>query len=80
MALFSNLKKCDDLKQYNLMYGVTDFSELEQFNMYESGYQFLKVIQIPKFIEELAKHNPFTFIKSSCISTIDASLLCLIKS
>ena len=57
MALFSNLKKCDDLRQYNLMYGVTDFSELEQFNMYESGYQFLKVIQIPKFIEELAKHN-----------------------
>ena len=30
MALFSNLKKCDDLRQYNLMYGVTDFSELEQ--------------------------------------------------
>ena len=55
MSLLKKKKKCDDLRQYNLMYGVTDFSELEQFNMYESGYQFLKVIQIPKFIEELAK-------------------------
>lgn len=57
MALFENLKSCDDLRQYNLMYGVTDFSELEQFNMYESGYSFLKVIQIPKFLEDIAVLN-----------------------
>lgn len=37
-----------------LMRGVMDFSNLEQWDMYESGYAFLKIIKFPVFLNELA--------------------------
>lgn len=36
-----------------LMRGVMDFSNLSQWDMYESGYAFLKIIKIPAFLEKL---------------------------
>lgn len=51
------LKKPMNLTQYKLMKGVTDFGQLEQFNLYETGYSFLVVCRIPKFLEELAKKD-----------------------
>lgn len=51
------LKKPTNLTQYKLMKGVTDFGQLEQFNLYESGYSFLVVCKIPKFLEELTKKD-----------------------
>jgi NADH-quinone oxidoreductase subunit E/NADP-reducing hydrogenase subunit HndA len=35
------------------MRGVTDFGALEQYNLFESGYSFLVVMGIPKFLQEL---------------------------
>ena len=55
--LFQNLKEPTDLTSYNLMYGTTDFGDLKQFNMYESGYAALFVVKIPKYMEELGKQN-----------------------
>lgn len=55
--IFSHLATPDDLTRYTLMRGVTDFGKLEQFNLYESGYSFLIVTRIPKFLQELAKKN-----------------------
>lgn len=55
--MFANLKKPKSLTQYKLMRGVTDFGNLNQFNLYESGYSFLIVCQIPKFMETLANQN-----------------------
>ena len=35
------------------MRGVTDFGDLEQYNLYESGYSFLNVLALPVFIRNL---------------------------
>lgn len=56
--MFDYLKKPRDLTGYNLMTGVTDFGNLVQFNMYESGYAALIVIKIPKYLEKLADSQP----------------------
>lgn len=50
-------KKPANLTQYKLMKGVTDYGQLEQFNLFESGYSFLVVCKIPKFLEELTKKD-----------------------
>lgn len=39
-----------NLTQYTAFRGVTDFSQIGQFNQFESGYQFLSVISLPKFM------------------------------
>ena len=43
-----------NLTQYTAYRGVTDFSQIGQFNQYESGYQFLSVLQRPTFLEKNA--------------------------
>ena len=45
------------LTQYSAYRGVTDFSQIGQFNQYEKGYQFLTVIDIPKFMKKLGDQN-----------------------
>lgn len=56
-TIFDNLKKPRNLTQYTLMQGVTDFGNLNQWNLYESGYSFLKVVDTPKFMQKLADKN-----------------------
>ena len=46
-----------DVSKYTLMRGVTDYSDLYQFNSFESGYSFLIVLEIPRFLELLASAN-----------------------
>ena len=41
-----------NLTQYKAYRGVTDFSQIGQFNQYESGYQFLSVISLPRMMTE----------------------------
>lgn len=52
--IFSNLATPKDLTKYTLFRGVTDFANLEQYSLYETGYGFLIVVKIPKFLENLA--------------------------
>lgn len=51
-----------NITKFMLSRGVVDYSNLTQFNNYESGYGFLFVLQIPKFLEELAssKNSKYT--------------------
>lgn len=58
--MFENLKKPRNLTQYKLMQGVTDFGNLSQWNLYESGYSFLKVISVPRYVQMLADSNSDT--------------------
>lgn len=44
-----------NLAQYTAFRGVVDYTQIGQFNPYETGYSFLKVISMPKYIEQLAK-------------------------
>jgi hypothetical protein len=46
-----------NLTQYKAFRGVTDFSQIGQFNQFESGYQFLSVISMPKFMTMLGQNN-----------------------
>lgn len=54
---FKGLKTPRELLQYNLMRGVTDFSNLEQWDLYEKGYPFLCVVSIPQFLRDLAEQD-----------------------
>ena len=47
----------ENLVQYNAFSGVTDFSQIGQFTLYEKGYQMLAVLSMPPFIDELAKQD-----------------------
>lgn len=51
-----------NLTQYTAFRGVTDFTQIGQFAQFESGYSFLSVISMPRFMEELGKQD--TDIKS----------------
>ena len=55
-----------DLSTFNAYRGVTDFSQIGQFNQYESGYQWLFVIKMPDFMEKLA--------------TMDTNIMNIVKS
>lgn len=54
---FKGLKTPRELLNYNLMRGVTDFSNLEQWDLYEKGYPFLCVVSIPQFLRDLASQD-----------------------
>lgn len=58
MMMFENLKAPRNITQYNLMQGVTDYGNLGQFNLFETGYSFLRVCKIPRFMEILAARYP----------------------
>lgn len=55
--MFTGTLSPKDLTAYTLMRGVTDFSNLVQFNNFETGYSFLIVLNIPKFLDTLATQN-----------------------
>lgn len=39
-----------NLNNYTAFRGITDYTQIGQFDQYESGYQFLHVLQMPKFL------------------------------
>lgn len=55
--LFQGTHSIKDITSYMLMRGVTDFGDLKQYNLYESGYSFLVVIDIPFFMGKLISEN-----------------------
>lgn len=55
--MFEHLKQPKDTTMYTLSRGVTDFGNLAQYNLYESGYSFLIITQVPRMLELLAKTN-----------------------
>ena len=46
-----------NLTQYNAFRGVIDFSQPGQFDQFETGYSFLAVIKMPKFMDMLAEQD-----------------------
>lgn len=51
------IKMPRSVTEYTLMKGVTDFSNLKQFDLYETGYSFLTVVSVPKFMTLLAAQD-----------------------
>lgn len=54
---FSDLKSPRDIAKYTLYRGTTDFSQLEQFDMFESGYPYLIMVSMPEFIKKMAEKD-----------------------
>ena len=47
--IFSGTMTPQEVQQFTLMRGVTDFSNLNQYDLYETGYSFLICLSIPTF-------------------------------
>lgn len=54
-GMFTDLKTPKDITAYTLYRGTTDFTQLRQFDMYESGYPYLVLVSIPTFLEKMAE-------------------------
>ena len=50
--------KPKNLTQYSALRGVVDWSQIGQFDQFSTGYGFLSVIKMPRFMEVLAEHDP----------------------
>lgn len=59
--IFEGQKSPRNLTKFMLSRGVVDYSNLYQFDNFETGYAFLICLKIPRFLEELAIHMPDTY-------------------
>lgn len=55
--IFSNTLQPNPVTKYTLFRGVTDYTNLAQFDLYETGYSFLILLEIPYFLDRLASTN-----------------------
>jgi hypothetical protein len=51
--IFDNTLAPNPVTSYTLFRGVTDYTNLAQFDLYETGYSFLVLLQIPIFMDKL---------------------------
>jgi hypothetical protein len=51
------IKMPRSVTEYTLMKGVTDFSNLKQFDVFESGYSFFTVVGVPEYMTILGKKD-----------------------
>ena len=56
--MFTDLKTPRDVTAYTLFRGTTDFTQLQQFDLYESGYPYLIVVSVPEFLKKMAERDP----------------------
>lgn len=52
--MFTDLKNPRDVTAYTLFRGTTDFTQLQQFDLFETGYPYLVVVSIPDFLQKMA--------------------------
>lgn len=52
------VRKPKNLTTYTAFRGVTDWTQIGQFDQFETGYSFLSVVEIPKFLRQLADWDP----------------------
>ena len=55
--IFSGTMTPQEVQQFTLMRGVTDFSNLNQYDLYETGYSFLICLSIPTFLQKAKALN-----------------------
>lgn len=51
--IFDGMLSPNPVTSFTLFRGVTDYTNLAQFDLYESGYSFLILLDIPKFMDNL---------------------------
>ena len=55
--IFSGTMTPQEVQQFTLMRGVTDFSNLNQYDLYETGYSLLICLSIPTFLQKAKALN-----------------------
>lgn len=55
--IFDSTLSPKDVTTFTLMRGVPDYTNLAQFDLYETGYSFLVCLKIPEFLNTLADTN-----------------------
>lgn len=55
--IFDGTLQPNPVTEFTLFRGVTDYTNLAQFDLYESGYSFLILLDIPVFMKKLAQVN-----------------------
>ena len=55
--MFSDLKTPRDVTAYTLFRGTTDWTQLQQFDLFKQGYPYLIMVSAPKFIELMAEKD-----------------------
>lgn len=53
--MFNDLKEPRDVTRYTLFRGTTDWTQLQQFDLFKSGYPYLVYVTSPRFIEAMAE-------------------------
>ena len=56
--LFSDLRSPRDVTGYTLFRGTTDWTQLQQFDLYEKGYPYLVLVSVPDFLNKMANQDP----------------------
>ena len=56
--MFTDLKSPRDVTAYTLFRGTTDFTQLQQFDLYEQGYPYLICVSIPSFLRKMCEADP----------------------
>lgn len=68
--MFTDLKTPRDVTAYTLFRGTTDFTQLQQFDLYESGYPYLIVVSIPEFLRKMAESDAQASEKELSVSSL----------
>lgn len=55
--MLNYVKRPRSVTEFTLMKGVTDFSNLRQFDMYETSYSFITICSVPKYMQLLANRD-----------------------
>ena len=53
--MFNDLKTPRDVTAYTLFRGTTDWTQLQQFDLFKQGYPYLIMVSAPEFIKQMAK-------------------------
>ena len=70
--MFKNVKVSKSLTNYDLYRGITDFGNLEQFNVFESGHSFLSILEIPRFLTKLkSKDSTYSDIIENAVHIME---------
>lgn len=56
-TMFKNLVQPRDVTKYTLMRGTTDFPNVAMWNNFETGYSYMTVVQVPRYLELLAAQD-----------------------
>lgn len=52
--MFTDLRSPRDVTSYTLYRGTTDWTQLQQFDLFETGYPYLVMVSIPDFLSKMA--------------------------